>query len=124
MSLSTIRDILIADPTINGLVGTNVFVAFATKGVEAPYIILDEVLRTPNDCKGEPSQMDSYRFAVTAVDLRFSTVETLLTASRDALDGYSDADYKWISFDGIQDMYDGTQDYFVNSYMYKSLITV
>jgi hypothetical protein len=122
--LSTIRTLLINDSEIAAIVGTNVFVGFATKEVVAPYIILDEIFKNPNDCKVELSTVDSYMFATTAVDTMYSTVETLLNRIRVVLDGHKDSFYRGVSFAGIQDHYDGTQDYHVNSNNYKSLVNI
>jgi len=122
--LGTIRTLLLADPTITGLVGTNIFVGYATKEVQEPYIILEDLFQSPNDCKDFKSVMDSFSFAVTAVAGQFSTIETLLAQCRVVLVAYQDPTFKGISFDGMQEMYDGTQDYHVKTNSYKSLITV
>jgi len=122
--LSTIRTLLINDPQLIDMIGGRVFVAFAPKEVKAPYVLLDELSKTPNDCKKEQSTVDSYLFGVTAVDPMYSNVEAILSRARKVLDGHKDDFYRGISFSGIEDFYDGTQDYHVNSNSYKSLVNV
>lgn len=122
--LGEIRTLLISNTAIANMVGTQVFVGFATQEVREPYIILEDILQNPNDCKDRKSVMDSYMFAVTIVATQFSDVEILLNLVRLVLDMYQDDLFKRISYEGMQELYDGTQDYHVKTNTYKSLITV
>jgi len=123
MKLKTIRDILIADTRITDVVGDNIFVAYADKEVPAPFIIIESMAQAPINCKDRASVMDNYTFNVTAVAEDYGTVETLLGFSREDLDMYKDTDFKGIRFAGLFDGYDGTQDYFVNTFSFNSLTT-
>jgi hypothetical protein len=124
MKLKTVREILVANPAITSIVGEKIFVAYADKEIESPYVLIESVAQSPTDCKDGVSVMDSYTFLVTAVAKDYGTVETLLELSRKSLDLYSDDEFKGIRFSGLFDAYDGTQDYFVNTFSFNSLITV
>lgn len=122
--LGIVRTLLVADAQINTAVGENIFVGYAPKEMQTTYIILESFSQTPNDCKDRQSVMDSYVFGVTVIGTQYSVVETLLKRCRVVLDGHKDSSFKGISFNGIEEVYDGTQDYHIKTNSYKSLIIV
>jgi len=124
MSLSTIRSILIADSELSAIIGAKVYTGYAPQEITTAFLLLEEIYLSPNDCKQSASVMDSYGFMVSAVAPQYKTVEDLLKRVRKVLDMYSDGVFRGISYDGLAEKYDGTQDYFVKTYSFKSLIKV
>ena len=124
MSISSIRSILVADSIITGLVGDKVFAGFADKEVEQPFIILEKTGRTPNDCKVESSTLDEYGFAVTGVAISYSVMEQIMTRCRQVLDLYTDDFFHKVSFAGLTERYDGTQDYAIETHLYRSMVSI
>lgn len=124
MSLSRIRTLLLSDTDIATAVGTKVYVGFAPKEVKTPFILLEELAQAPNSCKDGYSVMDSYAFGVTVVDVQYKVVEQILGYCRSTLSGYIGDEFKKIFYAGIEERYDGTQDYFIKTNSYQSLIEV
>lgn len=123
MSLSSIRTLLINDSAISTIVGDKIAVGFIQQETEAPFILLEEGERDPNNCKNETSTLDQYTILVTAVDPRYKGVEALVSAVRSVLDGHSDASFTGIKFSGQRDHYDGvSQDYHLKTYSFKTLL--
>ena len=123
MSISSIRTILLAEPTVTDIVGDEIYVGFADQEVRQPFLVLDDLTIDPVDCKGE-GDLDDYRFAVTAVGLNYGSVETVMNAVRNTLGGYSDSVYRNIKFAGIDEMYDGTQDAFIRTFIFRTFKTI
>jgi len=122
--LATIRTILINDSVISNLVGDKVYVSYSDQEIEAPYILIDELFKTPNDCKQEASTIDSLTIGVTAVAFSYKEISDILNRCRVLLDLYRDQTFMSLRYVGLEDMYDGTQGYFVKTNSYQSLIKV
>jgi hypothetical protein len=122
MALSEIRTLLINDPTVSSLVGQKVYIGYADQEAPAPFILLEELFRSPNDCKDAASTIDSYGFIVSAVSPSYPMIESILQAVKDVLNNYEDNMFSRISYSGLSDVYDGTQDYFVKTNNYQTLI--
>lgn len=111
------------DSTIYSIVGDKIAVGFIQQETEAPFILLEEEAREPNDCKIETSVLDDYTILVTAVDLRYKGVEELVSNIRRVLDGYSDSDFIRLKFSSQVDHYDGvSQNYHLKTYSFKTLL--
>ncbi len=124
MSLSTIRTLLISDSAINLVVGDKIAVGVIQQETEAPFILIEEGERTPNNCKDGTSQLDDYTVLVTVVAPTYAVVDQLLKDTRRILDNYRDSDFMKLSFSGQKDHYDGTQEYHLKTHSYKSLLKV
>jgi len=122
MALSQIRTLLINNSTVTSLVGQRVYVGYAEQEAPAPFILLEEIYRSPNDCKDSASTVDNYGFVVTAVSASYPNIEAILAAVKGVLNNYESDLFGRISFSGLTDMYDGTQDYFVKTNNYQTLL--
>lgn len=114
---------MIADIQISSVVSNKVFVAYADKEVTTPFLLIEDVSKDPVDCKDRSSVMDDYVFIVSAVAENYGGTKELLERVRILLDMYSDNEFKGIRYNGLVPHYDGTQDYFIDTYSFKSLMT-
>jgi hypothetical protein len=130
--ISGIIGFLIADATIQGLVGQNkagdaykVYPVRAPQDEKRPYIIVRRVLNDPLHCKPGTSTDDKIQVSIVVYAENYSQCEALSEAVRDELDGKSSGVYKSIWFTTAEDLFDpqdGNSGSVVINNMYRAWV--
>jgi hypothetical protein len=130
--ISGIIGFLIADETIQTLVGQNlagdtykVYPVRAPQKEARPYIVLRRVANDPLQCKSAASSDDKVQFSVVVYAESYSQCEEISEAVRDELDGKQSGIYKQIWYTTSEDLFDpqdGNSGSVVINNMYKAFV--
>lgn len=86
MAIETVRDILVADGTVTGLVGQRISPVMTAQNTDLPYVILTRISLVPsNHLHGRPT-LDANRVQLDVYAETYAQARTIADACRSALE--------------------------------------